>query len=57
MVVLSGYPSPLYDEKLTGWERVERTVRTTDNGKATEALWLSPAVVANQRQMRLWELI
>jgi DNA adenine methylase len=61
MVILSGYPSEQYDDMLgdsaTGWHRVAKVARTTKAKKAREVLWLSPAVVANQRQMRLWKLI
>lgn len=43
MVVLSGYPSPLYDEALIGWRRIE-TEAHADGGRArTEVLWLNPA--------------
>ena len=48
MVVLSSYPSPLYEDILSraGWRRVERVV-TNGNGKpATEILWLNPAATA-----------
>ena len=43
MVILSGYPSPLYDDALPGWLRLTR--RALDNGATwrTEALWLNPA--------------
>lgn len=41
MVVLSGYPSLLYDEMLVGWQRIERDFR----GR-TEVLWRNPAAVA-----------
>lgn len=41
-VVLSGYPSPLYDELYAGWDRVSLAARTnqggTDNAR-TEVLW------------------
>ena len=43
MVVLSGYPHALYDEKLTGWARVTRGAYA-DGGRArTECLWINPA--------------
>lgn len=56
MVVLSGYPHPLYDHELyPGWARV-CTVATTDAGDAaTECLWLSPSAAAAQPQQRLWD--
>lgn len=41
-VVLSGYPSPIYDAALTGWRRIERAA-LADGAKArTEVLWISP---------------
>jgi len=41
MVVLSGYPSPLYEEMLGGWRRIERTGPFSDGArKRTEVLWL-----------------
>jgi DNA adenine methylase len=43
MVILSGYPSQLYDDALAGWSRLTR--RALDNSAAwrTECLWLNPA--------------
>lgn len=40
-VVLSGYPSPLYDELYTAWDRVEIQARTDQGGatERTEVLW------------------
>lgn len=54
MVVLSGYPSPLYEEVLErrGWVRVEILARGNAMRRKdrVEALWLSPVVVrANGR--------
>lgn len=46
MVVLSGYPHPLYDEALSGWRRVEREALADGARPRTEVLWLNPAVVA-----------
>ncbi|MEN2983188.1 MAG: hypothetical protein ABDH20_12025 [Thermus sp.] len=49
MVVLSGHPSPLYEEVLEGrgWTRVETLARGNGQrrGDRVEALWLSPEVV------------
>jgi DNA adenine methylase len=43
MVVLSGYPSELYDELFSHWQRHERQAHT-DSGRArTEVIWLNPA--------------
>lgn len=42
-VVLSGYPSPLYDQLYAGWDRVSLNARTTQGGSEdsarTEVLW------------------
>jgi len=44
MVILSGYPSPLYDELYSDWHRVERRVIADCQRTAVEVLWLSPNV-------------
>src|SRR3546814_3515363 len=46
MVVLSGYPHPLYDEALPGWKRVERMANADGGRERTECLWINPAAVA-----------
>lgn len=46
MVVLSGYPSALYDEALAGWQRVERIAMADGAKPRTEVLWLNPACAA-----------
>lgn len=44
MVVLSGYPSPLYDDLYQDWRKVSHS-STAQNGKGrTECLWLSPNI-------------
>lgn len=52
MVIVSGYPSALYDELYAGWRVVTRR-ESKDNGvrAATECLWLSPRVSAWQPSM------
>lgn len=42
MVVLSGYPSALYDELFGEWKRVDKAA-TGEGGKRTESLWFNPA--------------
>lgn len=45
MVVLSGYPHPLYDTMLARWERVETSATMAagrGTGIRTEVLWISP---------------
>jgi len=47
MVVLSGYPTPMYDHALTGWERVERLALADGARERTEVLWINqPASAA-----------
>lgn len=46
MVVLSGYPSTLYDGALAGWRRVERKALADGARERTEVLWLNPACCA-----------
>lgn len=43
MVMLSGYPDTLYDERLPGWRRVETEAHADGARKRTEVLWLNPA--------------
>lgn len=44
MVVLSGYPSPIYDEALgEGWRRVERVALADGARPRVEVLWINPA--------------
>lgn len=45
MVVLSGYPHPLYDDALPDWRRVERQALADGARKRTEVLWMNPACV------------
>ncbi|MCL1962371.1 MAG: DNA adenine methylase [Desulfovibrionaceae bacterium] len=44
MVVLSGYPSALYDRVLAGWQRAELPTRAAGSSRPRrEVLWLSPS--------------
>ena len=43
MVVLSGYPSALYDGLLTGWLWHEKATRTYGGRERVECVWLNPA--------------
>jgi DNA adenine methylase len=50
-VVLSGYPSPLYDELLDGWDRVEFATGTGQSARGewstrTEVLWSNRSISA-----------
>ena len=56
MVVLSGYPCPLYDDELySNWTRIERTAYADGRRKRTEVLWISPAADMRQSQMSLFD--
>jgi DNA adenine methylase len=48
MVVLSGYPSALYDDALADWHRVEWAARADGARKRTEVLWINPAARAGR---------
>jgi len=42
MVVLSGYPSELYDDALADWKRVSRAALADGARERTEVLWINP---------------
>jgi DNA adenine methylase len=46
MVVLSGYPSDLYDAALPGWRKIIKATHADGASPRTEALWLNPATCA-----------
>lgn len=47
MIVLSGYPCPLYDDELyPAWRRVERKAHADGARDRVEVLWLNPAASA-----------
>lgn len=48
MVVISSYPSALYDQALADWTRVERSAHADGARDRTEVLWLSPAAMARR---------
>jgi DNA adenine methylase len=50
MVALSGYPSALYDRLLPGWTCLTRKVRDQASRARTEALWLSPSLIAQRER-------
>jgi len=58
MIVLSGYPSTLYDSTLARWRRQEKSTYTDGAGMkkkkpVTEVIWMNPAV-SDRIQMRLF---
>lgn len=54
MVVLSGYPAPLYDDRLRGWTRIERPALADGARARTEVLWLNPAAAEMSNQPSLF---
>jgi len=53
MVLLSSYPSDLYERLYEGWSRVERASLADGAQKRVEVLWLNPAASKAQPQGRL----
>lgn len=53
MVVLSGYPSELYDETLSDWERVSRLALADGARERTEVLWINPAAYERLDEQRM----
>lgn len=53
MIVLSGYPSPLYEQLYGGWHRVEREALADGARPRTEVLWLNTAAAQSLPAPRL----
>jgi len=53
MVIISGYPSELYEDMFGDWLKVTIETRHSFGGRAVESLWISPNAQARGRQMRL----
>ena len=54
-VAISGYDTDLYNEKLSGWNRVETTAYSQVGSKKREVLWTN--YVPRYRQMSIDDLI
>lgn len=52
MVLISGYPSPLYELLYRGWERHERSHVADRARMRTEVVWLNPACSAALQRSR-----
>lgn len=53
MVVLSGYPSSLYDDALPDWRRIERKALADGALERTEVLWINPACARSLDAQRM----
>ena len=56
MVLLSGYPHPLYEQHLSSWERREKKARISGGrGTAirTECIWIKPACQRARQSVQL----
>lgn len=53
MVVLSGYPSAMYDDALDGWTRVQRLAHADGGAERTEVLWINPRAAARLGELKL----
>lgn len=53
MVVLSGYPSPIYDDALKGWRRSERKAFADGALERTEVLWINPLACDRLESQRM----
>lgn len=50
-VVISGYPTSLYDRALNGWHRVTCAALADGAAKRTEVLWINPAAIARMERL------
>ena len=55
MVMLSGYPSDLYSQRLVGWTRFDRGARALGGGERTECLWMNPHCAERHQASRQQE--
>lgn len=55
MVVLSGYPSSLYEYELGDWKQIERPTLADGARARTEVLWLNPAAQEGNAQQNLFQ--
>ena len=58
MVILSGYPNPLYDRLLKGWTICTKPARASGHRGTvlrTEALWMNKAAACRQTQISMFD--
>lgn len=56
-VILSGYDSELYNDLLTGWSKVTKMATTEAATHKEEVLWLNPAIIEQNRQLNIFEIV
>lgn len=56
MVMISGYPSDLYNRLYADWAYADKAARDLLRNEQIERLWLSPSVMGEQRQKQMFEL-
>ncbi|WP_135552062.1 DNA adenine methylase [Paenibacillus cymbidii] len=54
-VLLSGYASSLYDDRLRHWSRFEKVAKAEAGRQRMEVLWINPIAAVAQRQLSLFE--
>lgn len=54
MVVLSGYPSEIYNDLYGSWTRIDRNAHADGARDRIESLWLNDAASATQSQVRMF---
>lgn len=58
MVILSGYPNPLYEKLLSSWEIHTKSARASGHRgtvNRTEAIWLNKAAAGRQKQIPMFD--
>lgn len=57
MVMLSGYPTALYDDELRGWVRIDRKHLADGARDRVEVIWLNAAAAGRRAQASLFEAV
>lgn len=57
MIILSGYPDPLYDVELPGWSRRQIAARAHRNSPRTECIWINPPAEAAMHAGPLFQAV
>jgi DNA adenine methylase len=57
MAIISGKPSPLYDELYSGWTTMQKEVNTDFQSRTIEKLWISPNARRGHPQAELFSFV